>query len=82
MLRWEKPHVGLFVAVVELLGGVALLAGLATRPAAAVLAVEMFVAVALFHALVCLVLGGSGAWSLQPIILRGRAAGEGARGAS
>lgn len=51
MAGWSIPDVVLwFVAVVELLGGIALLSGLFTRLAAVVLAFEILVAVILFHA--------------------------------
>ena len=53
MLRlagWSLPDTLLwFVAVIELLGGLALLLGILARPAAVLLAFEMVVAVALFH---------------------------------
>jgi putative oxidoreductase len=51
MAGWSVPDWLLWlVAVVELLAGLALVVGLFSRPAAALLAAEMVVAVALFHA--------------------------------
>lgn len=51
MVGWSIPDALLWlVTFLELLGGLALLLGLLTRPAAILLAVEMIVAVVLFHA--------------------------------
>ncbi|NIR43846.1 MAG: DoxX family protein [Gemmatimonadetes bacterium] len=50
MVGWDMPNVLLtLVAIVETLGGLALMLGLFARLAGLVLAVEMVVAVALFH---------------------------------
>jgi putative oxidoreductase len=51
MAGWSVPGFILWVvAIVELLGGAALIAGFLARPAALLLAAEMAVAVVLFHA--------------------------------
>ncbi len=50
MVGWDIPNVLLMLlAIVEALGGLALMLGLFARLAAVVLALEMVVAVALFH---------------------------------
>ncbi len=50
MAGWSIPEPLLWLtAIVEVLGGLALLLGVFTRPAAALLALEMIVAIALFH---------------------------------
>lgn len=50
MVGWDIPNALLLVlAVVEILGGLALILGLFARVAALVLAIEMVVAVLLFH---------------------------------
>lgn len=50
MVGWTMPNAVLWLlALAELLGGLALILGLFSRWAAVVLAVEMIVAVALFH---------------------------------
>lgn len=50
MVGWTIPDAVLwFVALVELLGALALLLGIFARPAAVLLAIEMVVAIALFH---------------------------------
>jgi putative oxidoreductase len=50
MAGWSMPEPLLWLtAIAEVLGGLALLLGVFTRPAAALLAFEMIVAVALFH---------------------------------
>ncbi len=50
MAGWSIPEPLLWlVAIIEVLGGLALLLGVFTRQAAALLAIEMIVAVALFH---------------------------------
>jgi putative oxidoreductase len=102
MVGWSAPDLLVWLITgFELLAGLALILGVFTREAAALLAIEMVVAVVLFHVrqgffivaipnaplaygfeyhlslvggLVCLALGGSGAYALEGRIRKGTGA--------